>query len=87
MRCGASFYAKEKNVAAARKAPANAGDVWTWAAIDAETKLVPSWRVGDRSLETAIAFVDDLASRRAGRVQITTDRRKAYLETLKGIRW
>jgi hypothetical protein len=54
-------YAKEKNVRTAKAAPTDAGDVWTWVAIDAQTKLVPSWRVGDRSSETAIAFADDLA--------------------------
>jgi len=77
-------YAKEKNVRAAKAAPDNAGDVWTWVAIDAETKLVPSWRVGDRSSETAIAFVDDLASRLASRVQITTDGHRPYLEAIEG---
>ena len=65
-------------------APPDAGDVWTWVAIDAETKLVPSWRVGDRSSETAIAFTDDLASRLANRVQITTDGHKPYLEAIEG---
>ncbi len=53
-------------------------------AIDADTKLVPSWRIGDRSSETAIAFTDDLASRLASRVQITTDGLKAYLEAIEG---
>src|SRR6266571_421526 len=78
------IYAKEKNVPGARKAPPHAGDVWTWVAIDAETKLVPTWRVGDRSSLTAIAFIDDLASRLANRVQITTDGHKAYLEAIEG---
>jgi IS1 family transposase len=77
-------YAKQKNVLGAKSAPADAGDVWTWVAIDAQTKLVPSWRVGDRSSETAIAFTDDLASRLANRVQITTDGHKAYLEAIEG---
>jgi IS1 family transposase len=77
-------YAKQKNVPRARSAPANAGDAWTWMAIDADTKLVPSWRIGDRSSMTAIAFVDDLASRLASRVQITTDGHKAYLEAMEG---
>jgi hypothetical protein len=52
--------------------------------IDADTKLVPSWRIGDRSSQTAIAFTDDLASRLANRVQITTDGHKAYLEAIEG---
>jgi len=77
-------YAKQKNVSRAKAAPIDAGDVWTWVAIDAETKLVPSWRIGDRSSETAIAFVDDLAKRLANRVQITSDRHKPYLEAIEG---
>jgi IS1 family transposase len=76
-------YAKQKNVPFAKNAPPDAGDVWTWVAIDAQTKLVPSWRVGDRSSQTAIAFTDDLASRLANRVQITTDGHKAYLEAIE----
>jgi IS1 family transposase len=75
---------KEKNVPTAANAPDDAGDVWTWVAIDADTKLVPSWRIGDRSGETAIAFVDDLASRLANRVQITTDGHRPYLEAIEG---
>jgi IS1 family transposase len=77
-------YAKQKNVPGAKSAPANAGDVWTWVAIDADTQLVPSWRIGDRSSETAIAFTDDLASRLASRVQITTDGHRTYLEAIEG---
>ena len=78
------IYAKEKNVARAKSAPLEAGDVWTWTAIDAETKLVPSWRVGDRSGETAIDFMDDLRSRLVNRVQLTSDGHKAYLEAVEG---
>ena len=70
-------YAKQKSLPRAKSAPPNAGDVWTWVAIDADTKLVPSWRIGDRSSATAVAFTDDLASRLASRVQITTDGHKA----------
>jgi len=75
-------YSKQKNI------PSNkigsAGDIWTWLAIDADTKLVPSWRVGDRSLHTARDFVDDLASRLTNRVQITTDGHRPYLEAIEG---
>ena len=78
------IYAKEKNVARAKSAPLEAGDVWTWTAIDAETKLVPSWRIGDRSGETAIDFMDDLRPRLANRVQLTSDGHKAYLEAVEG---
>jgi IS1 family transposase len=77
-------YAKQKNVATAEAAPEGAGDVWTWVCLCADTKLVPSWRIGDRSSETAIAFVDDLASRLDNRVQITTDGHRPYLEAIEG---
>ena len=78
------IYAKDKNVERAKAAPPEAGDVWTWTAIDAETKLVPSWRVGDRSGATAIDFMDDLRARLANRVQLTSDGHKAYLEAVEG---
>jgi IS1 family transposase len=77
-------YAKEKNVQTAKSAPKDAGDVWTWVAIDSDSKLVPSWRIGDRSSETGLAFVDDLAKRLANRVQITSDGHRAYLEAIEG---
>jgi len=53
--------------------------VWTWTAIDADTKLVPSWLVGNRDTETAMIFMDDLRSRLANRVQLTTDGYRPYL--------
>lgn len=77
-------YAKEKNVKGAKAAPMDAGDAWTWVAIDADTKLVPSWRVGDRSYNTARSFVRDLAGRLSNRVQITTDGHRPYLEAIEG---
>ena len=77
-------YAKEKNVPRAKSAPPEAGDVWTWTAICADTKLVPSWRIGDRTSMTAIDFMDDLRSRLAERVQLTSDGHKAYLEAVEG---
>src|SRR6266567_56477 len=80
----AFVYAKQKNVAMAKNAPANAGDVWTWTAIDADTKLIPSWFVGGRDSDAAIIFMDDLASRLANRVQLTSDGHKAYLEAVEG---
>jgi IS1 family transposase len=76
--------AAPKNVAGAKKAPADAGDVWTWTAIDADTKLIPSWFVGGRDSDAAIIFMDDLASRLANRVQLTSDGHKAYLEAVEG---
>src|ERR1700680_2101252 len=77
-------YAKQKNVPTAKAAPADAGDVWTWTAIDADTKLMPSWFVGGRDSDAAIIFMNDLASRLAGRIQLTSDGHKAYLEAVEG---
>jgi IS1 family transposase len=56
-----------------------AGDVWTWTAICADNKLVPSWLVGNRDAETAAIFIEDLASRFSHRIQLTTDGHRAYL--------
>jgi IS1 family transposase len=75
-------YAKAKNVRSAKSASEIAGDVWTWTAIDADTKLIASWMIGDRSGDTAKVFVADLASRLANRVQITTDGHGAYLQAI-----
>jgi len=77
-------YAKQKNVPQAKKAPPKAGDVWTWVALCADTKLIASWRIGDRSSETAIDLMDDLRRRLKYRVQLTTDGHKAYLEAVEG---
>jgi IS1 family transposase len=76
-------YAKAKNVPAERAGEFGVGDVWTWTAIDAETKLIPSWMVGTRDGEAARAFVNDLASRLANRVQITSDGHSAYLQAIE----
>lgn len=76
-------YAKEQNVPRAKNAPQQAGDVWTWTAICADTKLVPSWRVGDRSGHTADEFIYDLRGRLASRVQLTSDGYRAYLEAVE----
>jgi IS1 family transposase len=76
-------YAKQRNVMLAKAAPEEAGDIWTWVAIDAETKLVPSWRIGDRSGATATEFVCDLSHRLASRVQVTSDGHRAYLEAIE----
>ena len=77
-------YAKEKNVPAEKKDHFGYGDVWTWVAIDADTKLVPSFLVGNRDGHSAKMFIDDLAGRLAHRVQLTTDGLKAYLEAVEG---
>ncbi len=60
------------------------GDAWIWAAICADTKLVPCWHVGQRDADAAYLFMEDLASRLAHRVQITTDGHKAYLSAVEG---
>lgn len=79
------IYCKDKNrTPAIAVAHPEAGDVWLWVAFDADTKLVPSWMLGDRSLKIASRFVADLASRVKGRVQLTTDGHRAYLEAVEG---
>jgi IS1 family transposase len=77
-------YAKAKNVPKDKQGQFGYGDVWTWTAIDADSKLVPSWLVGSRDGACAREFVNDLADRLASRVQLTTDGLKAYLEAVEG---
>lgn len=77
-------YAKQKNVATAKKAPEGAGDTWTWTALDADSKFIISWFVGGRDGECAAMFMNDLASRLANRVQLTSDGHRAYLEAVEG---
>jgi IS1 family transposase len=77
-------YAKQKNVATAKDAPEGAGDVWTWTALDADTKLMVAYFVGDRGGESAMILMDDLRARLSNRVQLTTDGHKAYLEAVEG---
>jgi IS1 family transposase len=77
-------YSKQKNVPQEHQGEFGYGDVWTWTAICADTKIVPSWLVGDRSGETAYVFIQDLASRLKHRVQLTTDGHTAYLEAVEG---
>jgi len=76
-------YAKAKNVKTAKAAPDGAGDVWTWTALDADSKLIVSYLVGGRDSSYALAFMDDVRSRLANRVQMTTDGHKAYLEAIE----
>ena len=75
-------YAKAKNVATAKAAPAWAGDIWTWTALDSDSKLIVSYLIGGRDGEYALAFMDDLRQRLATRVQLTTDGHKAYLNAV-----
>ncbi len=77
-------YAKQKNVKTAKAAPSNAGDTWTWTALDAESKLIVSYLVGGRDAEYAMWFMDDLASRLSNRVQLTSDGHRAYLDAVEG---
>ena len=76
-------YSKAKNVPA-EQGEFGYGDVWTWTAIDAKTKLVPCWHVGGRSGRDAWTFMKDLASRLSNRVQLTTDGHKPYLQAVEG---
>jgi len=73
-------YAKARNVKSAKAAPDGAGDTWTWTALADESKLMVSWWVGDRGSETGTAFLGDLESRLANRIQLTTDGHRAYLD-------
>jgi IS1 family transposase len=76
-------FAKQKNVREEKQGVFGYGDVYTWVAIDADTKLVPSWLVGRRDGVSAMEFIKDLASRLANRVQLTTDGHKAYLNAIE----
>ena len=78
-------YAKAKNVGRADAAPDGAGDVWTWTALDSDSKLILSWFVSPgRDSGYAIELMDDLRARLANRVQLTTDGHRAYLEAVEG---
>ena len=76
-------YAKEKNLPPEKQDVFGYGDVWTWTAICADTKLALSFMVGNRDFETARVFINDLAGRLAERVQLTTDGNKTYLEAVE----
>jgi IS1 family transposase len=74
---------KQKNATTTTHMRNGWGDIWTWTALDAETKLVPCWYVGTRDGGAAYHFIHDLKSRLATRVQLTTDGHKAYLEAVE----
>jgi IS1 family transposase len=78
------IYAKAKNTATAKRQDLAYGDVWTWTALDADSKLIISWLVGGRDGDYALALMDDLRSRLANRVQLTTDGHAAYLDAVEG---
>ncbi len=81
--CWSFVYAKQKNVPEEKRGRFGYGDVWTWVAIDAQTKLVPSFMVGNRDSQSARMFIDDLASRLASRIQLTTDGLKVYVDAVE----
>jgi IS1 family transposase len=78
-------YAKNDNVASAKAAPEYAGDVWTWTAICADTKLIATFAVGGRDTQTAIEFIDDLRERLANRIQLTSDGHRPYLTAVDSV--
>lgn len=79
------IYAKQKNVTEEQIAE-GAGDCWTWTAIDADSKLIISYMLGDRGASTAQAFMQDVASRISNRIQLTTDGHRVYAEACCGER-
>lgn len=78
-------YAKQKNVPEDKQGRLGYGDIWTWTAIDADTKLVASWLVGSRGAGDAFRLMRDLQSRLMNRVQMTTDGHKAYLNAVEDV--
>jgi IS1 family transposase len=75
-------YAKNPNVPREKRGEFGYGDVWTYVAIEADTKLIPAWMIGERSPEHARVFMDDLRERLANRVQLTTDGHRIYLRAV-----
>lgn len=76
-------YAKQKNVPADKQGQFGYGDVWTWTALCADTKLICSWKIGTRGASTAYALMHDLASRLANRIQLTTDGHRVYADAVE----
>jgi IS1 family transposase len=76
-------YAKAKSVPTAKRQDLAYGDVWTWTAIDADSKLLVSYMIGGRDADYALGLMDDLRQRLANRVQLTTDGHKAYLSAVE----
>ncbi len=76
-------YTKARKVPTAKAAPERAGDVWTWTALDSDSKLIISYLVGGRDSEYALAVMDDLQGRLANRVQLTTDGHGAYFRAVE----
>ena len=78
-------YSKQKNIPEDKKGQFGYGDVWTWTAICADTKLVPSWLIANRDAESANIFISDLADRLSSKVQLTSDGLKSYLEAIENV--
>jgi IS1 family transposase len=76
-------YAKAKNVPAAKQGTFGYGDVWTWTALDSDSKLIVSWLVGPRDASSAHAFLEDVASRLRNRIQLTTDGHRLYVTAVE----
>lgn len=76
-------HSKQKNVASVHEGILGFGDVWTWIALDADSKLAINWLVGLRTVECAEAFISDLASRLADRIQLTTDGHGVYVNAVE----
>lgn len=76
-------YAKDKNIPQHMRGQKGIGSVWTWVALDADTKLAISWLVGDRDVNAATIFIKDIAGRLTNRVQLTTDGYRAYLQAVE----
>jgi IS1 family transposase len=76
-------YAKDKNVPDHMKGHKGVGSVWTWVALDADSKLAISWLVGNRDAKAATVFLTDVSERLANRVQLTTDGHRAYLQAVE----
>jgi IS1 family transposase len=76
-------YAKQKNVPADKQGQFGFGDIWTWTALCADTKLICSWKVGTRGASTAYALMHDLEARIANRIQLTTDGHRVYVDAVE----
>ncbi len=76
-------YAKKRTVPTAKAAPEGSGDAWTWTALDADTKLLVSFLVANRDAPSAHSFMQDVASRLANQIQLTTDANKVYLDAVE----
>jgi IS1 family transposase len=77
-------YSKDKNVPSEKQGKFGFGSVWTWVAIDADSKLICSWMVGNRDAQAAFAFMEDLAGRIDSRIQLTSDGHAPYLQAVEG---